>query len=417
MPRLRYRIGLAVAVAALWHGTGSAQTATQAGHSEEAARTAGSAPALAVCIDTASAAAARDQAVAAQAAAHSHLSLAVHHFDGNTGDDDGIGAGEFRAMLASQCDLVLGYPIDLTDGQPPQGMRVTAPYDQTGYVLVTDDTLDSSGLADLPQGTAVAVTYGTVPNLYFIPHHNVQSDIRLTEADTLKALVSGQVKAAMLWQPTIAQYLAAHPDAKLTYHPLAEPHARFNIVALYIAKGAAAAAQFQAALPPPNHPAAVKAGSLNMNLAPDRRLHAADRFGWMPPARYVHLAAAETAVSGSNAASGSVPALYTAAQAQSGAAKYSDNCAQCHGPTLEGQSGPALKGPLFASVKTGFSVGDILTFMAINMPATQPGSLSHDDYTDIMAYVLSQNGFPAGSAALTFDGGEALKVPLLYHGK
>jgi polar amino acid transport system substrate-binding protein len=50
------------------------------------------------------------------------------------------------------------------------------------------------------------------------------------------------------------------------------------------------------------------------------------------------------------------------------------------------------------------------------MPATQPGSLSHDDYTDIMAYVLAQNGFPAGSAALTFDAGTQSQVPLLYHG-
>jgi mono/diheme cytochrome c family protein len=351
---------------------------------------------LSVCIDTASAAAARDQEAAAAAAQRQNLTLAVHHFDGS-GDDEGFTLKEFRALLAHACDLVMGYPIDTTGGEPPPGLSVTAPYDQTGYTLVTADPLPSTGLADLPDGTLVAVTYGAVPNLYFVTHHNVQSDIHLSEDDTLAALVSGKVRAAMLWQPTIAQYLATHDNAPFTYHALAEPHARFNIVALYAPKGAEAAAAFQAGLAAPK-----KSG---MKAAPALR-HA----GLRP---LVRLAAA---MAGGGDAGG-VPALFTEAQVKQGAQKYADNCAQCHGDALQGQSGPALKGPLFASVKSAFSVGDILTFMSINMPATQPGSLSHDDYVQIMAYVLAQNGYPAGQAALTFDGGTASKVPLLYHGK
>jgi polar amino acid transport system substrate-binding protein len=351
---------------------------------------------LSVCIDTASAAAPRDQAAAEAAAQRQNLTLAVHHFDGS-GDDEGFSLKEFKALLAHDCDLVMGYPIDSTGGQPPSGLSVTAPYDQTGYTLVTADPLPSTGLADLPEGTEVAVTYGAVPNLYFVTHHNVSSDIHLSEDDTLAALVSGKVRAAMLWQPTIAVYLAAHETAPFSYHALAEPHARYNIVALYAPKGAEAAAQFQAGMAAPK-----KSG---MNEAPALRHFGARRF--------VQLAADLTGEGGN----GAVPALYTDAQAKQGTQKYADNCAQCHGDALQGQSGPALKGPLFASVKSAFSVGDILTFMSINMPATQPGSLSHDDYVQIMAYVLAQNGYPAGQAALTFDGGSASKVPLLYHGK
>jgi mono/diheme cytochrome c family protein len=371
-----------------------------------AARAADAATGLAVCIDSASSTAARDQALAEAVARRQNLTLSVHKFDGD-GGDEGFSAKDFRALLASDCDLVLGYPLEVTDGTPPPGLNVTAPYDTTGFTLATASPLPSTGLGDLPAGTDVAVTYGTVPNLYFVTHHNVSADIHLSEADTLKTLVDGKVKAAMLWQPTIAQYMAAHADAKLSYHALQEPHARWNIVALYGPKGAVAAAQFQAGL------AALKKSG-----------RADTRFGALPHRPFVQLAAAVAepprplpvaAVAGE--AGDAVPALYTAAQAKSGAAKYSDNCAQCHGDQLQGQSGPALRGALFASVKTGFSVGDILTFMAINMPATQPGSLSHDDYTDIMSYVLSQNGFPAGSTALTFDEGEKLKVPLIYHGK
>jgi polar amino acid transport system substrate-binding protein len=214
----------------------------------------------------------------------------------------------------------------------------------------------------------------------------------------------------MIWQPTIAQYLAAHAGSKLSVHALAEPHARWNIVALYAPRHAAEAAAFQANIAAPK-----KAGALDM---PHRR------FGFRAASSLVQLAVATgaedapviriAAVAGAGGSSGDVPALYTDAQAKSGASKYSDNC---HGDQLQGMSGPALKGTLFASVKTGFSVGDILTFMSINMPATQPGSLAHDDYTDIMAYVLAQNGFPAGATPLGYDDGMKSKVPLIYHGK
>ncbi len=343
---------------------------------------------LSVCIDSSSSAAARDEALAQRVAAQEGTGLAVHHFDGD-GGDDGFSAKEFRDLLASSCDMVLGYPLDTTDGTPPPGLKVTVPYDQTGFTLVTQGDVPAARLAELPAGTEVAVTYGTVPNLYFITHRNITADIHLSEPDTLKALVDGKVKAAMIWQPTIAQYLAAHAGAKFGVHALAEPHARWNIVALYAPRSAGAAAAFEANIAVPK-----KAGALEM-----------------PSMRYVQLASVAAGDGGG------VPALYTDAQAKSGASKYSDNCAQCHGDKLEGMSGPALKGALFASAKTGFSVGDILSFMSINMPATQPGSLAHDDYTDIMAYVLQQNGFPAGSAALTYDDGMKSKVPLLYHGK
>ncbi len=84
---------------------------------------------------------------------------------------------------------------------------------------------------------------------------------------------------------------------------------------------------------------------------------------------------------------------------------------------MEGVSGPALTGKLFASDKANLSVGDILTFIAVNMPATQPGSLPPDDYVQVMAYILQQNGYPAGTTALEFEPGKASKVPLRYHGQ
>ena len=44
------------------------------------------------------------------------------------------------------------------------------------------------------------------------------------------------------------------------------------------------------------------------------------------------------------------------------------------------------------------------------MPASNPGSLQHDDYVQIMAFLLQQNGYPAGAKELTFEDAGASKV-------
>jgi polar amino acid transport system substrate-binding protein len=111
------------------------------------------------------------------------------------------------------------------------------------------------------------------------------------------------------------------------------------------------------------------------------------------------------------------PALFTTAQAASGAGKYADNCEQCHGTHLEGRAGPALTGPNFASAKASLKVSDIFTFILQNMPATQPGSLPKQDYVEIMAFLLQQNGYQPGTAKLTASIASTSKVPLLYQGK
>jgi polar amino acid transport system substrate-binding protein len=91
-----------------------------------------------------------------------------------------------------------------------------------------------------------------------------------------------------------------------------------------------------------------------------------------------------------------VPALYTADQAAKGATAYYQNCAMCHGPLLDGQSGgfpgPALKGPDFADPSYDFHVKDIFNFVAKLMPPGTPGSLTHDQDVVIMAFLLQQNG-------------------------
>jgi mono/diheme cytochrome c family protein len=96
------------------------------------------------------------------------------------------------------------------------------------------------------------------------------------------------------------------------------------------------------------------------------------------------------------------PALYTADQATAGAAVYSQACAACHGAQLEGVAAPALKGANFGEMSTaqGLTVDALLDVIANTMPQSDPGSLKPDEYAAVTAYILQQNGYPAGSTAL-----------------
>ena len=121
------------------------------------------------------------------------------------------------------------------------------------------------------------------------------------------------------------------------------------------------------------------------------------------------------------ASTANLPALYTEEQATKGALAYYKNCAMCHAPMLEGQSagysGPALKGAEFADPSYDFHLSDIFNFVAKLMPAATPGSLTHEQDVQIMAFILQQNGYPAGSKELVYEEAEKSKVAIRYYAK
>lgn len=92
---------------------------------------------------------------------------------------------------------------------------------------------------------------------------------------------------------------------------------------------------------------------------------------------------------------------FTTEQAARGAAQYRVNCSSCHGTQLEGVFAPGLSGgELFGSWNTA---GDLYDFFSVSMPPTAPGRLSDQAYTDILAFILSFNGYPAGEEELPTD--------------
>ncbi len=107
------------------------------------------------------------------------------------------------------------------------------------------------------------------------------------------------------------------------------------------------------------------------------------------------------------------PAIYTAAQASTGADVFTKNCAVCHGAALQGEAGPTLLGQSFASAANNYTVGAIFGEIAEQMPAGAPGSLTHDQYTAVMAYILAKNGYPAGPTKLDYNASLGSSVPLV----
>jgi len=373
---------------------------------------------LSVCIDKSSPTAAMDTSLARAVAAHQGSTLHVHEFDGS-GGDKGFGLKDFNKLAKDSCSLVLGFPIDADEYAVPPGLQATRPYGHTGFVLVTAKGSKATTLDQLPRGSIVAVTYQTTPNLYFADHRNLQADVHLTNKEVFKALEKHHATAAMLWQPTVVRYLAEHHEAgRFSFHALEEPHASFDLVALYDSDHAASAMGFQQTI------AAMSiSGELERLLAPYAQMGESRPFRRNPSAmlqlshgshRNVHRCAEEQRHPGHRAGHESLPALFTLVQADSGKQKFSENCARCHGPALEGRAGPALKGPNFASPKADFHVGDIFTILTHNMPASDPASLPQLDYVEIMAFLLQQNGYPAGNKALSYDEAMRSRVPLVY---
>jgi len=94
-------------------------------------------------------------------------------------------------------------------------------------------------------------------------------------------------------------------------------------------------------------------------------------------------------------------AVYSEAQAKRGETAYAQYCAKCHGPDLTGADvAPPLTGVEFMSGWNDLSVGDLFERLRITMPADKPGSVSAQDNADIVAFLFSKNGFPAGAAEL-----------------
>ena len=94
--------------------------------------------------------------------------------------------------------------------------------------------------------------------------------------------------------------------------------------------------------------------------------------------------------------------VFTAEQVASGQQVYDSQCKTCHNmrfyrDTLRSWNNQPLL-YLWENIMG-------------TMPADNPGSLMFEEYTDVIAYILSENGFPAGDLRLDPDNGmDSIKI-------
>jgi nitrate/TMAO reductase-like tetraheme cytochrome c subunit len=91
---------------------------------------------------------------------------------------------------------------------------------------------------------------------------------------------------------------------------------------------------------------------------------------------------------------------YTEGQAATGAKTYAQSCAPCHGANLEGGAGPALKGASWQQLYGGAKL--LRVWGEIKGPMAQYAgtTFTAQESLDLLAYLLQQNGLPAGKRAL-----------------
>jgi quinoprotein glucose dehydrogenase len=105
--------------------------------------------------------------------------------------------------------------------------------------------------------------------------------------------------------------------------------------------------------------------------------------------------------------------VYTKEQAAKGQSTYGDECARCHAENLSGGEGnPELVGDSFLQRWDGKTVGDLFGIVQ-TMPLDAPGSLTRQQYANLVAFILSFNNVPAGNSELKPDASALKQVRIV----
>jgi mono/diheme cytochrome c family protein len=95
------------------------------------------------------------------------------------------------------------------------------------------------------------------------------------------------------------------------------------------------------------------------------------------------------------------PSLYTAEQATRGEKVYANVCVECH-EKLE------YTGPEFRAKWNNRPVFELFDLLRTTMPDENPGTLTAQEYADVVGYMMKLNGVVPGKTALPVTD-EALK--------
>lgn len=103
--------------------------------------------------------------------------------------------------------------------------------------------------------------------------------------------------------------------------------------------------------------------------------------------------------------------VYSKAQADGAKAQYDKICADCHPFTVAAKKKPTdvpLGDVPFFENWEGRSLKELMTTIVLTMPNDGSAEVSEAEATHLVAYILQQNGFPAGPSALSKEGATAV---------
>ena len=98
--------------------------------------------------------------------------------------------------------------------------------------------------------------------------------------------------------------------------------------------------------------------------------------------------------------------VYSVTQAGRGETAYAKSCARCHGAALTGgDQAPPLSGSGFLGNWNGSTVHELHDRILTGMPSDSVGIYDRQLVTNVVAFLLQANGFPAGPTDLPSDAG------------
>jgi mono/diheme cytochrome c family protein len=87
--------------------------------------------------------------------------------------------------------------------------------------------------------------------------------------------------------------------------------------------------------------------------------------------------------------------VFTEEQATRGERIYDNTCAACHGGNMRGTPGaPGIIGIRFEIKWTNKPASELFGFIQDTMPKGNEGSLTSEEYADVLAHILATSGYP-----------------------
>lgn len=118
------------------------------------------------------------------------------------------------------------------------------------------------------------------------------------------------------------------------------------------------------------------------------------------------LAVSSAAAHGSTVQKTTNDGLYSKAQADAAKARFEKICADCHAFSAAASrrpTDPPLGDEPFLRKWDGRALDDLVNLIVMTMPNDGSAVVSDAEAVNLVAYILQQNGYPAGAKPLTKD--------------